>query len=94
MGYTIIVSKIDTDDWNEHPRKTPQEIIDSVFAQMALAQTKTWMKGSIILMHDGGGNRQPTVDALPKLLEALRAHAYTIVPVPLDLLRSLGVGAR
>ncbi len=25
-GYTIIGNKIDTNDWNEHPRKTPQEI--------------------------------------------------------------------
>src|SRR6201994_72663 len=81
LGYTIIGNKIDTDDWSENPRKTPQEIIDSVFRQIALAQTKTWMKGSIILMHDGGGNRQPTVDALPRLIEALRAHGYTIVPV-------------
>jgi peptidoglycan/xylan/chitin deacetylase (PgdA/CDA1 family) len=24
MGYTIIGDKIDTDDWNEHPRKSPQ----------------------------------------------------------------------
>jgi cellulose synthase/poly-beta-1,6-N-acetylglucosamine synthase-like glycosyltransferase/peptidoglycan/xylan/chitin deacetylase (PgdA/CDA1 family)/spore germination protein YaaH len=81
LGYVIVGNKIDTDDWNEHPRKTPQEIIDSVFEQINLAQTKTWMKGSIILMHDGGGNRQPTVDALPKLIEALRAHGYKIVPV-------------
>ncbi|HTV10182.1 MAG TPA: glycosyltransferase [Candidatus Aquilonibacter sp.] len=81
LGYTIVGDKIDTDDWDEHPRKSPQEIINSVFKQIALAQTKTWMKGSIILMHDGGGNRQPTVDALPKLIEALRAHGYTIVPV-------------
>ena len=24
LGYTIIGNKIDTDDWNEHPRKTPE----------------------------------------------------------------------
>jgi cellulose synthase/poly-beta-1,6-N-acetylglucosamine synthase-like glycosyltransferase/peptidoglycan/xylan/chitin deacetylase (PgdA/CDA1 family)/spore germination protein YaaH len=81
LGYVIVGNKIDTDDWDEHPRKTPQEIIDSVFAQIKLAETKTWMRGSIILMHDGGGNRQPTVDALPELIKALRAHGYEIVPV-------------
>jgi cellulose synthase/poly-beta-1,6-N-acetylglucosamine synthase-like glycosyltransferase/peptidoglycan/xylan/chitin deacetylase (PgdA/CDA1 family)/spore germination protein YaaH len=80
-GYVIVGNKIDTDDWDENPRKTPQEIIDSVFQQIADAQTKTWMRGSIILMHDGGGDRQPTVDALPKLIEALRAKGYEIVPV-------------
>ncbi len=39
------------------------------------------MRGSIILLHDGGGNRQPTIDALPVLIQALRARGYTIVPV-------------
>ena len=30
MGYTIIGNKIDTEDWNEHPKKSPQEITDGV----------------------------------------------------------------
>jgi cellulose synthase/poly-beta-1,6-N-acetylglucosamine synthase-like glycosyltransferase/peptidoglycan/xylan/chitin deacetylase (PgdA/CDA1 family)/spore germination protein YaaH len=81
LGYIIVGDKIDTDDWNEHPRKSPQQIIDGVFEQINEAKTKPWMRGSIILMHDGGGNRQPTVDALPKLIEALRAHGFKIVPV-------------
>ena len=37
--------------------------------------------GSIILMHDGGGDRSATVAALPVLINALRAHGYKIVPV-------------
>jgi cellulose synthase/poly-beta-1,6-N-acetylglucosamine synthase-like glycosyltransferase/peptidoglycan/xylan/chitin deacetylase (PgdA/CDA1 family)/spore germination protein YaaH len=81
LGYVIIGNKIDTDDWDEHPRKSPQEIIDSVFQQMDDMKTRSWMRGSIILLHDGGGNRQPTVDALPQLIDALRAHGYKIVPV-------------
>ena len=32
-------------------------------------------------MHDGGGNRAPTVAALPVLIEALRAKGYEIVPI-------------
>ncbi len=80
-GYVIVGNKIDTDDWDENPRKTPDQIINSVFEQIDAANTKTWMRGSVILMHDGGGNRQPTVDALPKLIEALRARGYEIVPV-------------
>jgi len=81
MGYIILGDKIDTDDWDEHPRKSPQEIADSVFAQIADMDNRPWTRGSIILMHDGGGNRQPTVDALPVLIQALRAHGYQIVPV-------------
>jgi len=81
MGYTIVGNKIDTDDWNEHPRKSPQEITNSVLAQLQDMKTKPQFQGSIILMHDGGGNRAPTVAALPVLIDALRAHGYTIVPV-------------
>jgi cellulose synthase/poly-beta-1,6-N-acetylglucosamine synthase-like glycosyltransferase/peptidoglycan/xylan/chitin deacetylase (PgdA/CDA1 family)/spore germination protein YaaH len=83
MGYIIVGNKIDTDDWNERPRKTPQQITDSVMAQLNLMKlpNKTQFQGSIILMHDGGGNRAPTVAALPVLIDALRARGYTIVPV-------------
>ncbi|MDE1162416.1 MAG: glycosyltransferase [Acidobacteriaceae bacterium] len=81
MGYVILGNKIDTNDWDEHPRKTPNEIVASVFDQIKESQTKTWMKGSIILMHDGGGDRSATVAALPVLIDALRAHGYEIVPV-------------
>jgi cellulose synthase/poly-beta-1,6-N-acetylglucosamine synthase-like glycosyltransferase/peptidoglycan/xylan/chitin deacetylase (PgdA/CDA1 family) len=81
LGYVIVGNKIDTDDWEEHPVKSPQEIIDSVFQQMEDMKTRSWMRGSIILLHDGGGDRQPTIDALPKLIDALRARGYKIVPV-------------
>lgn len=80
-GYIIIGSKIDTDDWDEHPRKSPQDIVNSVFAQLKTMQTKPQFAGSIILMHDGGGDRSATVAALPVLIDALRAHGYTLVPV-------------
>ena len=81
MGYTIIGDKIDTDDWNEHPRKSPQEITDSVLQQLDEMKTRTWMQGSIILLHDGGGNRSATVAALPVLITTLRAKGYEFVPV-------------
>ncbi len=81
MGYTIIGNKIDTDDWNEHPRKSPQEITDNVLAQLALMKERPGFRGSIILMHDGGGNRSATVAALPLLITTLRAKGYEIVPV-------------
>ena len=54
--------------------------------------------GAIILMHDGGGNRQETVDALPLIIKALRARGYKLVSVPRLLLdnpapRNQGYGA-
>ncbi len=80
-GYTIIGDKIDTDDWNEHPHKSPEEIRDSVLTQLEVMKTKPQFRGSIILLHDGGGDRSATVAALPVLIDALRAHGYKIVPV-------------
>jgi peptidoglycan-N-acetylglucosamine deacetylase len=81
LGYVIIGNKIDTNDWDEHPRKTPQEITDSVFQTIADMETHPWNKGSIILLHDGGGDRQATIDALPVLIKALQSRGYEIVPV-------------
>ena len=37
--------------------------------------------GDIILVHDAGGDRSQTVQALPAVVRALRAHGYSIVPV-------------
>ncbi len=81
MGYTIIGDKIDTDDWNEHPRKSPQEITWDVMEHLRIMKTKPQFRGSIILLHDGGGDRSVTVAALPLLIDTLRAHGYQIVPV-------------
>ena len=80
-GYIIIGNKIDTDDWQEHPRKSPQEIAQLVLTQLKTMKVKPQFRGSIILMHDGGGDRQATVDALPILIDTLRAHGYNLVPV-------------
>lgn len=35
--------------------------------------------GAIVLMHDGGGNRDQDLEALPRILEALKAEGYRFV---------------
>lgn len=45
--------------------------------------------GTIILMHDGGGDRTQDVEALPKLIEELQAQGYEFVTVS-DLMRAMG----
>jgi len=80
-GYTIVGSKLDTNDWNENPRKTPAEMTQSILEQLETMKTKPQFRGSVILLHDGGGDRSATVAALPMLIDTLRAHGYTIVPV-------------
>ena len=80
-GYTIIGSKLDTNDWNEHPKKTTAEIVSSILSQLDTMKVKPQFRGSIILLHDGGGDRSATVAALPVLIDTLRAKGYTIVQV-------------
>lgn len=80
-GYIVVGNKIDTHDWEEHPRKTPQQVVDAVLNDLAKMQTRTDFQGSVILMHDGGGDRSVTVRSLPLLIKTLRAQGYEFVPV-------------
>ncbi len=81
MGYTIIGNKVDTSDWDERQKKTPQGILDDVLNQLQVMKGKPQLSGSIILLHDGGGNRSVTVAALPVLIDGLREHGYVIEQV-------------
>jgi cellulose synthase/poly-beta-1,6-N-acetylglucosamine synthase-like glycosyltransferase/peptidoglycan/xylan/chitin deacetylase (PgdA/CDA1 family)/spore germination protein YaaH len=81
MGYIIVGDKIDTDDWDIHPKRSPQEITQDVLDQIAGMKDRPWTQGSIILLHDGGGDRSATVAALPYLIDTLRARGYQFVPV-------------
>jgi peptidoglycan-N-acetylglucosamine deacetylase len=51
----------------------------SVIVQRALAGAHP---GAIILMHDAGGTRTQTIEALPLIIRALRARGYALVTVP------------
>ena len=44
--------------------------------------------GSIVLMHDGGGDRSETVAALPRIVSELRRQDYRFVSVPRLLLEN------
>jgi peptidoglycan/xylan/chitin deacetylase (PgdA/CDA1 family) len=39
-------------------------------------------QASIVLMHDGGGDRSQTIAALPLAISWLKAHGYTFLTVP------------
>ena len=49
--------------------------------QLAQAYIKNIGSGAIFLMHDGGKFRQPTVDALPKIIEEIQKRGFKIIPV-------------
>jgi peptidoglycan/xylan/chitin deacetylase (PgdA/CDA1 family) len=38
--------------------------------------------GGIVLLHDGGGNHSPTVQALPKIIDKLKERGYKFVTMP------------
>ena len=73
-GLVTVQWDVDPRDWSLPP---PNRITATV-----LAQTRD---GSIVLMHDGGGPRQPTVEALPRVIQSLRERGFRLVTVP-DLL--------
>ena len=80
LGLTIVGNKIDTHDW-EPVKKSPAEISQIVLDQLQTMKVKPQFRGSIILLHDGGGDRAATIAALPVLIDTLRSHGYKIVPV-------------
>lgn len=43
---------------------------------------KSAKPGAIVLMHDGGGNRSRTVQALPQIIDGLKAQGYRFVTIP------------
>jgi cellulose synthase/poly-beta-1,6-N-acetylglucosamine synthase-like glycosyltransferase/peptidoglycan/xylan/chitin deacetylase (PgdA/CDA1 family)/spore germination protein YaaH len=81
LGYITIGNKIDTKDWNDEPALTPQQIAAEVLNHLPPCQANDTQCGNIILMHDGGGNRERTVEALPLIIDGARARGFEFVPV-------------
>jgi peptidoglycan-N-acetylglucosamine deacetylase len=71
FGYTMIGERIDPQDWK--PGITAKQIIDEVISEKD--------NGHIILLHDGGGDRSATLEALPVLIDQLRSAGYQFVNV-------------
>ncbi len=79
-GYTIVGLHVDPGDW-----KTPGA--DQIFAQ-TIAQIEAangpdgdGRSANVVLLHDGGGNREQTVAALPRIIDRLRADGYQMVSI-------------
>src|SRR5260370_31150974 len=81
MGYVTIGNKIDPKDWSDVPALTPQQIAAAVLDHLPPCQSGDQRRGNIILLHDGGGNRERTVRALPLLIAGARSRGFQFVPV-------------
>ncbi len=79
-GYITVGEKIDPNDWHDNPHPSPEEITEKVMENIDLPVSDPH-KGSILLLHDGGGDRSNTVKALPMIIAGLRQRGYDIVPV-------------
>src|SRR5258708_17805984 len=81
MGYITIGNKIDPKDWSDVPALTPQQIAAAVLDHLPPCQPNDQRRANIILLHDGGGNRERTVLALPLIIDGARARGFQFVPV-------------
>ncbi|MGM0875576.1 MAG: glycosyltransferase [Bacillota bacterium] len=71
MGYVTVNYDIDSEDWKKTQKS--KDIVDTVIKQAS--------NGDIILLHDGGGDRTATVQALPQIIEKLQSKGYKFVTV-------------
>jgi cellulose synthase/poly-beta-1,6-N-acetylglucosamine synthase-like glycosyltransferase/peptidoglycan/xylan/chitin deacetylase (PgdA/CDA1 family)/spore germination protein YaaH len=77
LGYINVGLRIDPDDWQKPSSK---QIVDRVMEQLDNPHNPE-APGRIVLLHDAGGDRQATIDALPWLIKELKDNGYTLVTV-------------
>jgi len=65
-GMRVLLWNVDSQDYN---KPSPEKILSNVMT--------TVKPGSVVLMHDGGGDRSHTVTALRPMIRALKAQGYT-----------------
>ncbi|GAX41562.1 polysaccharide deacetylase [Tolypothrix sp. NIES-4075] len=73
--------------WSQTSADTDPHAKYQVFVKNVLRDAKP---GGIVLMHDGGGDRQRTVQALPQIISGLKQQGYRFVTVPELLKESRG----
>ena len=71
LGLTEQLWDIDTRDWDH---RSAQEIVTAVLSRAH--------NGAVVLMHDGGGDRSQTVDALAELLPRITEAGWQIRAIP------------
>src|SRR5262249_41917986 len=70
LNYLVVLEDIDPQDW----AKPGADIILRRIKQQR-------HDGSVILLHDAGGDRSQTVEALPRILDWLHTRGDTVVPL-------------
>lgn len=71
--YAIMMWSVDSGD-SRSGHVSASTLVNSVL--------KGASSGGIVLMHDGGGNRSTTVEALPQIIAGLKKQGYKFVTLP------------
>lgn len=71
-GFTLVTWDVFPGDTD--PRRPAAQLVKTVLAQVR--------PGSIILLHDGGGDRSQSLLALPAIVSTLKARGYRFLSVP------------
>lgn len=70
-NYINIGESIDPEDWQ--PGISADQIFDAVVKQQNL--------GNVLLLHDAGGNREATVEALPRIIKYFKSKGYRFATI-------------
>ncbi|MFM9904421.1 MAG: polysaccharide deacetylase family protein [Pyrinomonadaceae bacterium] len=83
LGYISIGLHLDPDDWklknDDGSPHTADQMVDEILKQVAVTTPEE--RGNIVLMHDSGGDRSATIEALPKLIHELRSRGYNFTTI-------------
>ncbi len=76
LGYLTVGLHVDPDDW---AMPGSDEIVKQTISGVTNPDPEK--RGEIVLLHDGGGDRTQTLEALPQIISELRARGYRFVTV-------------
>lgn len=76
LGYVTVGLHVDPDDW---ARPGADSIVKRTIE--GVTDPDPDYRGQIVLLHDGGGDRSQTVEALPRVIHELRARGYGFMTV-------------
>jgi hypothetical protein len=71
LGERVVLWSVDPTDWS--PGVTPRQIARRVLGVVR--------PGSIIILHDGGGDRSATIKALPPIVKGIRHRGLHLVEI-------------
>jgi peptidoglycan/xylan/chitin deacetylase (PgdA/CDA1 family) len=75
-GLSMVLWSVDTRDWSVPSKDDNNKFASVIRKRAALGLTE---EHPVILLHDGGGNREATVAALQEIINDYRAHGYRFV---------------